>query len=84
MKTQVEAPRNLVLGRFRSRRPPRRSIRDEDVSSENTNYMRKVEDVSRGGAILTKLLMLGASGVSFQARILSSLLVTLYSLLFTL
>ena len=84
MKTQIEAPRNLSFWRFRSRRPPRRFVRDEDVSSENADYIREVEDVSHGGAILTKWLILGASGVSFQAFTLYSLLVTLYSLLFTL
>ena len=52
--------------------------------SENADYIREVEDVSHGGAILTKWLILGASGVSFQAFTLYSLLVTLYSLLFTL
>ena len=57
---------------------------DEDVSSENAKYIREVEDVSHGGAIPTKWLMLGASGVSFQAFTLYSLLFTLYSLIFTL
>ena len=84
MKTQIEAPRNLTFLRFRSRRPPRRFVRDEDVSSENADYVREVENVSHGGAILAEWLILVASGVSFQARILSSLLVTLYSLLFPL
>ena len=84
METQIEAPRNFTFQRFRSRRPPRRFVRDEDVSSENVKYIREVEDVSHGGAIPTKWLMLGASGVSFQAFTVYSLLVTLYSLFFTL
>ena len=84
MKTQIEASGNPIFQRFRLRRPPRRFVRDEDVSSENADYVREVENVSHGGAILAEWLILVVSGVSFQARILSSLLVTLYSLLFTL